>query len=1154
MILKFPDLNTLRLALITGGVPAAMCQAGAVAGFDQDQCWVETSASLARGNQTELKKLGVQFPRSWAANLDKTEVSCWAEILPLERDRSTVVERLEQTPILFDLANGEELARLVIEVLRLGNDRQGFRWLESTSDGESSPRALLRVVGPPYYSLLRAMDRIGGHLAPVAFVERASHVWVELGYSHPLIGQIKAPPGKLLLIRPPRMWTLLEDAPYRDVYEILEFPLPDGKVAWHDTNMAARLAVTPSLKPGGSTDGAEMWVLRDNPIEELNNFVQNANDDSLQRLAFAVGDKEDGKKTIVVRVRQSNKPPPVLVFNKATAYKHYLKLPNLFLPVGTRLHPPLRRDQVRKLLAEDSSQVVWLQPGEKGSFAPQSLPEDSFRPLWDWIDYVLDHEKEPLTAWVQAAQFDFEPFICDEDPSTKPRKPPSQGEGGKPRSGRSDRGREGPSSDLSFSALSEEAEKPEEKKSPMDDFGAVVKVEPSVLQKELRALEESFLSFEGGLDMPERQEMWPKLASLNTQLSNVDDAGVCWMNALWERDEQAARAWAWHWFTSEANAVPARNESGRGGPRSWVSRLIQSGAKSKEITADDLEQMLRMEEPAVADLRALAAYMTWAAMQDSAPQTVVQRLSPLSRFLEQHEKLLPVRGVWMAWWHLTLLSRGDVLALARARDRLLERLYHNGLRPEQDLPSFLRFAGQPTSQRFRAVRQWMVDLAKSAQDWLRDSGTQATPTAQTPAYVDLLFSFALARLSESDAARELLAGAKKVLAGKNEAHTWLYNAFEYRIRQILDGKPHTGPLPTDQLEYLETIERLERYVVDRLRKHSRVLEPEQRINPYRHWSSRISDFEKALAELTDLTDRNEIANRVDKLLREVPKGPRGNEQRGRVLKAGLEVAPRVGEDFARKLLDQMIPAYDALPEAREITVVLDQAEFLQKALFVAGHFGRVESVHPLVTRFQRMLQGQQGAGVFQVLDELAASAFRGLRKLGMRDEIDQILRQMAELVLKGREIKQIDFKKEEQGPAALRSLLQVASGWYFFGKDSQAEPILQVARSVLLANDLPARDQTQLACAYARAVGQAPVEVAQKRLEEIFRQLKGIKDTYTTSSHFSVSQVDVVENVVLAVVSDDFTVGTQARRWLDDDEFLVRRRIHRDLRTLMDRS
>jgi hypothetical protein len=187
----------------------------------------------------------------------------------------------------------------------------------------------------------------------------------------------------------------------------------------------------------------------------------------------------------------------------------------------------------------------------------------------------------------------------------------------------------------------------------------------------------------------------------------------------------------------------------------------------------------------------------------------------------------------------------------------------------------------------------------------------------------------------------------------------------------------------------------------------------------------------------------------------------------------------------------------------------------------------------------------------QALDSLAGQCFRGLRKLNMRDQIEVLLRQMAELVLEGQDVKNIDFRKRENGPAALRALLHVAGGWYYFAKDNQAEPILQAARTLLLQGEpLPPREQTQLASAYARAVGQAPVEVAQKRLEEIFKLLKGVKDTYTTSSHFSVSQLDVIESVVLAVVSDDFNQGSQARRWLDDDEFLIRLRINREARQI----
>ena len=69
-------------------------------------------------------------------------------------------------------------------------------------------------------------------------------------------------------------------------------------------------------------------------------------------------------------------------------------------------------------------------------------------------------------------------------------------------------------------------------------------------------------------------------------------------------------------------------------------------------------------------------------------------------------------------------------------------------------------------------------------------------------------------------------------------------------------------------------------------------------------------------------------------------------------------------------------------------------------------------------------------------------------------------------------------------------------------------------------------------------------------IKELFGKLPSIKDQLTTQSHYFLLHLNVVESVVLAVVSDDFTMGTNARRWLDDDEYLVRKRIHRDLRRL----
>ena len=205
MILTFPDLDTLRLALTSGAVPAAVALAPAVAGFDDDgRVWVEPSADLPARRRPSCAAWAPASPRRPAPR-PPSRCPAGSNCCRCARSADPVAQP-EQTPVLFELAEGEQLSSLVIEMLRLGNDRQGFRWLEDPQ-GKSPGRALLRVVGPPYYSLLRAIDRDGQASAPIAYVEQAPRVWVELGYRHPLVDHLKPPEGKLLLLRPPRRWT-----------------------------------------------------------------------------------------------------------------------------------------------------------------------------------------------------------------------------------------------------------------------------------------------------------------------------------------------------------------------------------------------------------------------------------------------------------------------------------------------------------------------------------------------------------------------------------------------------------------------------------------------------------------------------------------------------------------------------------------------------------------------------------------------------------------------------------------------------------------------------------------------------------------------------------------------------------------------------------
>jgi hypothetical protein len=136
----------------------------------------------------------------------------------------------------------------------------------------------------------------------------------------------------------------------------------------------------------------------------------------------------------------------------------------------------------------------------------------------------------------------------------------------------------------------------------------------------------------------------------------------------------------------------------------------------------------------------------------------------------------------------------------------------------------------------------------------------------------------------------------------------------------------------------------------------------------------------------------------------------------------------------------------------------------------------------------------------------------------MLDELDQFLWATAALVLQKQTVQDRVFRGPN-GLAELRLLLCLAEAWYAFGWNTLAEPVAQKAWVLLTSEDLRWGEQTEFACAYASAVGQALPERARPRLEALFQELRGVRDTYSSASHFSVVQFRVVEAVVLAATA-----------------------------------
>ncbi|MGE3807934.1 MAG: hypothetical protein AB7K24_24990, partial [Gemmataceae bacterium] len=175
MILHFPNLDSVQLAVTSGLVPAEVTLAPARVRLDEAQVWIEPSVALPRGGRPKLRRLGIAILERKSVKLDDS-VQCWPQLFALRKDPVDALS--PQTPVLFELEDARQLPELAGEILRLGNDRQSFRGLEDAS----STRVYLRVIGPPYYSLLRALERRPDARAVQAYVERAPRLWVALGY------------------------------------------------------------------------------------------------------------------------------------------------------------------------------------------------------------------------------------------------------------------------------------------------------------------------------------------------------------------------------------------------------------------------------------------------------------------------------------------------------------------------------------------------------------------------------------------------------------------------------------------------------------------------------------------------------------------------------------------------------------------------------------------------------------------------------------------------------------------------------------------------------------------------------------------------------------------------------------------------------------
>jgi hypothetical protein len=401
-------------------------------------------------------------------------------------------------------------------------------------------------------------------------------------------------------------------------------------------------------------------------------------------------------------------------------------------------------------------------------------------------------------------------------------------------------------------------------------------------------------------------------------------------------------------------------------------------------------------------------------------------------------------------------------------------------------------------------------------------------TDATAAYADLLFAWGLSRVGAAAASREREAAAAGVLARAGaDVHAVLLAAFRHRVREARRARPERAGLPRPARAGYDRLPPLGRYAVDKLRAHCGVLEPGERVNPYRGRNRPgylgTDALARRLSALPDLGP-DALADEVRAVLAADP-GPAGRSRLAVGLAPVLTMLP---PDLAAEAVG-LIPtallglgewAYETRSDGTDLSAPLADL------LLAAADAAAVLDAPDVLVAAVRFLLGPAApppAVTGPALAAVGVRFFRGLRRCGLTAEARELLRRFA----------------------GLSADVGFAAGWYAAGDDDTALALLDAARERLLAAD--ARPDPRAAVGYAAALGHAPPSLALGRLEELFHRLGPLPTRGSTNRYFTLRPLELIDAAVRAAVGDDLALGPAVRRWLDDDEWAVRRRVSRDL-------
>lgn len=381
---------------------------------------------------------------------------------------------------------------------------------------------------------------------------------------------------------------------------------------------------------------------------------------------------------------------------------------------------------------------------------------------------------------------------------------------------------------------------------------------------------------------------------------------------------------------------------------------------------------------------------------------------------------------------------------------------------------------------------------------------------ETRAYADLMFAFAAARLGDERLARTLMEGAARHLdATGDPAHQFLARAFQYRIGEALAGQIHQGRFSNELTAQLHALNLLNRYVADRLREQSRVLEPDFSPDPLHDWK-RNDGLSRELSDLSQATHSERVIERLRTLLDELRPRFNGNRRDLSILYGALCLEWQSDSQSMECLIEKVYHLLQNMAAHPPVTVRnQDLEDYLQALVPLAIRRAVNIDRRDLVERFVSWIGLNSAQTRWFVA--LFPPCVAALCELEMDADLALLLDHVSE-----RDLPPLTADAPRE-VVAFR--LGEAAGRVYLGLPGGAEDTLRKGEEILAAGTGRSRENLKdfvgLACDYFHVFSLAPIDAWHERLSEHIRGLPNIPNTFTTSTHFSRFHLRISDTLAL---------------------------------------